>query len=145
MPRFVYADSGTNFGPSNIQYDRKNIITLPAFHWISVLDDATNPRHGHTCHASRGNRITTIGAADSNPPVYNSSADNAYNRAFTRKDSHAQGLGPLDMTQLKWMDGFRAESSPYTQSDVVQPFYGHAKRSVYTLTFLPSFDDCSVG
>jgi len=73
-------------------------------------------------------------------------------RQITHTTERSQGkthmprvLVPLDMTQLKWMDGFRAESSPYTQSDVVQPLDGHAKRSVYTLTFLPSFDDCSVG
>ena len=110
-----------------VQYDTISILTLPAFHWISVPYNPQNPRHGLSCNAVGGSQILTIGGVDSNAKV-----DSGYLQPIAKStfdsspDPFAQGLAVFDMTKLAFSDRFTAGAPPYEQSDVVKQFYSQS-------------------
>ena len=110
-----------------IQYDTINILTLPAFHWISVPYNPENPRHGLSCNAVGGSQILTIGGVDSNSKVdYGTPDENTESTFDSSPDPFAQGLAIFDMTTLAFSDHFSAGAPPYEQSDVVKQFYSQS-------------------
>ena len=119
---FVYAGWGGNLGSRAIQYDTINILTLPAFHWITVPYDPQNPRHGHSCNSVGGSQVISIGGVDSNTRVA-PGADIIQSTFGSSPDPFAQGLAIFDMTTLSFVDHYTAEASPYEQSEVVKQFY----------------------
>lgn len=125
---FVYAGWGTNLGSASVQYDTISILTLPAFHWISVPYNPSNPRHGHTCNAVGGSQILSIGGVDSNPQITTGNTTIITQSTFDSPDPFAQGLSIFDMTNLAWSNQYSASSPPYVQSDPVQQFYAQSER-----------------
>ena len=110
-----------------VQYDTINILTLPAFHWISVPYYPQNPRHGLSCNAVGGSQILTIGGVDSKAKVAHGSPDKNTKSTFdSHPDPFAQGLAVFDMTSLAFSDHFTARAPPYEQSDVVKQFYSQS-------------------
>ena len=125
--RFVYAGWGTNLGPVTVQYDTINILTIPAFHWISVPYNPQNPRHGLSCNAVGGSQILTIGGVDSNANVaFGTPQQNTESTFDSSPDPFAQGLAVFDMTTLAFSDRFTAGAPPYQQSNVVKQFYSQS-------------------
>lgn len=124
---FVYAGWGTNLGPVAVQYDTINILTLPAFHWISVPYNPENPRHGLSCNAVGGSQILTIGGVDSNALVDTGNIQDIIESTFdSSPDPFAQGLAIFDMTTLAFSDQYTAGAPPYEQSEVVKQFYSQS-------------------
>ncbi|CAF9942066.1 hypothetical protein IMSHALPRED_003185 [Imshaugia aleurites] len=127
---FVYAGWGTNLGPVAVQYDTINILTLPAFHWISVPYNPENPRHGLSCNAVGGSQILTIGGVDSNALVDTGNIQDIIESTFdSSPDPFAQGLAIFDMTTLAFSDQYTAGAPPYEQSEVVKQFYSQSNGS----------------
>lgn len=125
---FVYAGWDGNLGPEAIQYDTINILTLPAFHWITVPYNPQSPRHGHSCNPVGGSQIISIGGVDSNsnitvgapPEIIRSTFDSA-------PDPFAQGLAIFDMTTLTFANQYIAVAPLYEQSEVVKQFYAQSQ------------------
>ena len=110
-----------------VQYDTINILTLPAFHWISVPYNPQNPRHGLSCNAVGGSQILTIGGVDSDAKVDFGTLYQVHESTFdSSPDPFAQGLAVFDMTTLAFSDHFTAGAPPYEQSDVVKQFYSQS-------------------
>lgn len=107
-----------------VQYDTINILTLPAFHWISVPYNPQNPRHALSCNAVGGSQILTIGGVDSNAKIDTETLYQVSESSFP--DPFAQGLAVFDITTLAFSDHFTAEAPPYEQSDVVKQFYSQS-------------------
>lgn len=126
---FVYAGFAGQLGTDAIQYDTINILTLPAFHWISVPYDPQNPRHQVTCNAVGGSQIVTVGGIDSNPKITTGTDDKVSESTFdSTADPFAQGLAIFDMTALAWADSYTANAPLYVQSDVIQAFYSQSQK-----------------
>ena len=125
-PSFVYG--GWNFLPGlgTVQFDTVNILTLPAFHWISVPYNPQNPRHGHSCNAVGGSQILTIGGVDSNSQVTQGNSTQVIHSQYDSPDPFAQGLAIFDMTTLAFADQYTAGDPPYEQSDVIKEFYSQS-------------------
>lgn len=124
----MYAGWGTRLGPAAIQYDTINILTLPAFHWISVPYNPENPRHALSCNAVGGSQILTIGGVDSNAQVDVGMVQGIIDSTFNSSpDPFAQGLAILDMTTMAFVDQYTAGAPPYEQSDVLKQFYSQSK------------------
>ena len=113
-------------GPIAVQYDTISILTLPAFHWISVPYGPRNPRHGLTCVPVGGGQILTIGGLDS---AVNDPSNGPLLGAFSGSpDPFTQGLGIFDMTTLKWAEQYTAQAPVYEQSHLVQQFYSQSQQ-----------------
>ena len=125
--RFVYAGWGTMHGANAIQFDTINILTLPAFHWISVPHYPKSSLIGLSCNAVGGSQILTIGGRDGNPPGLNWSTINWVD-TYNSRDPNAQGLAIFDLTNLIWLDQYTAGAPPYEQSDPVKQFYSSAQQ-----------------
>lgn len=124
---FVYAGWGTHLGPAAIQYDTINILTIPAFHWISVPYNPKHPRHAHSCNAVGGSQILTIGGVDSNSHVATGIVQSIVESTFaSSRDPFTQGLAIFDMTTMAFSDHFSARAPPYEQSEAVKQFYSHS-------------------
>lgn len=126
---FVYGGWAGNLGTAAIQYDTINILSLPAFHWISVPYNPQNPRHDHTCNAVGGNQIISVGGVDSNSKVTTGYDDKITESTFdSAADPFAQGLAIFDMTALAWADKYTANAPAYVQSDPIQAFYSQSQK-----------------
>ena len=125
--RFVYAGWGTILGTASVQYDTINILTLPAFHWISVPNDPKNSRIGLSCNAVGGSQILTIGGRDGNPPEQIFGL-NLWTSTYNSSDPNAQGLAIFDLKSLTWLDQYTAGAPPYEQSDPVKEFYSNGQQ-----------------
>ena len=116
-------------GPDAVQYDTINILTLPAFHWISVPYDPQNPRYAHTCNAVGGSQIITIGGVDANSNItdvsYQANVESTYN---TSADPFSLGLAIFDMTALRFVDQYTAGAKAYEQSDPIKEFYSSSQK-----------------
>lgn len=124
----MYAGWGTHLGPEAVQYDTINILTLPAFHWISVPYNPQNPRHALTCNAVGGSQILSIGGVDSNSRVAQGIISDIIESTFdSSADPFAQGLAIFDMTTMTFSDQYTAGAPPYEQSDAVKQFYSQSK------------------
>ena len=123
---FIYG--GWNFLPGlgTVQFDTVNILTLPAFHWISVPYNPQNPRHGHSCNAVGGSQIITIGGVDSNSQVTQWNSTQVIQSQYDSPDPFAQGLAIFDMTNLAFVNQYTAGAPPYEQSDVIKKFYAQS-------------------
>ena len=121
---FVYAGFDGNLGSRAIQYDTISVLTLPAFHWITVPYNPQNPRHGHSCNPVGGSQIISIGGVDSNSLV---TTGNIIPSTFnSTPDPFAQGLAVFDMTALRFLDQYTADAPPYEQSEEVKQFYAQS-------------------
>ena len=128
---FVYGGWGGNLGTAALQYDTINILTLPAFHWISVPYNPQNPRHAHTCEAVGGSQIISIGGVDSNSQVTTGFDDKIEASTFdSAPDPNTQGLAIFDMTFLEWADKYTANAPPYEQSDEIKEIYANPQQYV---------------
>ena len=115
-------------GLQTIQYDTVNILTLPAFHWISVPYSPRYPRHGLTCEAVGGSQILTIGGVDSNSNVTGGDPEDITKSTFGSQDPFSQGLAIFDMTNLKFVAQYVAAAPPYEQSQSVRQFYEQSQQ-----------------
>ena len=111
-----------------MQFDTINILTLPAFHWISVPYNPQNPRIGLSCNAVGGSQILTIGGRDGNPKVTTGSHVQNIESSYDSPDPNAQGLAIFDMTNLTWSTQYTAGAPPYEQSTLVKQFYQDAQQ-----------------
>jgi hypothetical protein len=127
-PRFVYGGWGTQLGAQAVQFDSINILTLPAFHWISIPNNPQNPRIGLTCNAVGGSQILTIGGRDGNPKVVDSTHILNTQSSYDTKDPNAQGLAIFDLTNLTFSAQYTAGAPAYEQSSLVQQFYSAAQQ-----------------
>lgn len=127
LSSFVYAGWGTELGSAAIPFDTVNILTLPAFHWISVPYNPNHPRLGHSCNAVGGSQIISIGGVDANPQMTTGSSEAIYKNTFnSTPDPFSQGLAIFDMTSLSFADHYSANAPPYEQSSVIKDFYSKA-------------------
>ena len=108
---------------SAIQYDTISVLTLPAFHWITVPYNPQHPRHGHSCNPVGGSQVISIGGVDS---TANSSANLDWFNAYNAPDPFAQGLAIFDMTTLSFADHYNSDAPPYEQSEEVKRFYAQS-------------------
>ncbi|KAL9629853.1 MAG: hypothetical protein Q9204_005043 [Flavoplaca sp. TL-2023a] len=121
LNRFLYGGTGKTGLNGNIsltQYidftalDEVYVLSLPAFAWFKVDYPAQHPRIRHTCH-SFGRQMLSIGGQD---------PTNEYNDTFT-PDPFSQGLGIFDLTDMRWSDGYNADTEPYKTPAVVKAWY----------------------
>ena len=130
----MYGGWGGSDGVQAEQYDTIDILTLPAFTWVSVEYNSQSPRYGHSCNAVGGSQILTIGGADADPPQTSATA-NAYSQgAFNTPDPNAQGLAIFDMTSLTWSSQYTAGASPFEQSDLIKQIYSGQQYVLMTLS-----------
>lgn len=123
---FVYAGWDGNLGSTAVQYDTINVLTLPAFHWITVPYNPQNPRHGHSCNPVGGSQIISIGGVDSTAIVAH--GQNIIKRTFDNSpDPFAQGLAIFDMTELSFVNQYTTQPPPYEQSEEVKQFYAQSQ------------------
>lgn len=122
---FVYGGYDAIFGNESVQFDTISILTLPAFHWISVPYPPKSPRNGHSCNAVGGSQIISIGGADPNVDVSTPALENVvkYSTFNATPDPFQQGLAIFDMTSLQFASQYTADAPPYEQSDPVKQFY----------------------
>lgn len=133
---FVYAGDGSHLGSDAIEFDTINILTLPAFHWLSVPYNPQNPRLGHTCHAVGGSQIVIVGGSDANPPQTFGDYEIIIKSEFQSKDPFEQGLAIFDMQTLQFKDGYTAGGpAVYEQSDEVQRIYAGSNQFVILTIF----------
>ena len=121
--RFVYGGWGGHLGVQSQQYDTINILTLPAFTWISVEYKSQTTRYSHSCNAVGGSQILTIGGIDADPPQTSAFANAYAQGSFDTPDPNDQGLAIFDMTNLTWSSQYTAGASPYEQSDLIKQIY----------------------
>ena len=119
----MYGGWGGAGGVQAKQYDTINILTLPAFTWVSVPFDAQSTRYGHSCNAVGGSQILSIGGADADPPQTSVAASGYALGAFDTPDPNAQGLAIFDMTSLTWSSQYTTGAPPYEQSDLIKQVY----------------------
>ena len=119
----MYGGWGGTSGDPAKQYDTINILTLPAFRWVSVEYDAQSTRFGHSCNAVGGSQILSIGGADGDPPQAIAAASAYIQGVFDTPDPNAQGLAIFDMTSLTWSSQYTTGASPYEQSDLIKQVY----------------------
>ena len=132
---FVYAGWGGMLGSRAIQYDTISILTLPAFHWITVPYNPQNPRHGHSCNPVGGSQVISIGGVDSNSNL--TVEGNIIKSTFdSARDPFAQGLAIFDMTKLSFVDQYTANAPEYEQSEEVKQFYAQS-HGLAKIPFLP--------
>ncbi|KAL8669904.1 MAG: hypothetical protein Q9168_005523 [Polycauliona sp. 1 TL-2023] len=113
-----------DFCLAGIPYDQIYILTLPAFHWFQMDYPPLHPRHSHSCNAVGGSQIFSIGGVDSNAQITVGSLEDTRKSSFNSSvDRFVQGLGVFDMTELKWMDGYKANKEAYEQSGMVRGYY----------------------
>ena len=133
---FVYAGITGPLGTVAVQYDTINILTLPAFHWLSVPYDPQNPRIKHTCNAVGGSQIVVIGGSDANPKDVSGDFELITESEFESKDPFQQGLAIFDMHQLQFTDGFTAGGpAEYELSDAVKQIYANSNQYVILARF----------
>lgn len=123
---FVYGGYNAAFGNESVQFDTISILSLPAFHWISVPYPPEKPRNGHSCNAVGGSQIISIGGADPNVDALNSLVK--YLTFNATPDPFEQGLAIFDMTSLQFASQYTANAPPYEQSDPVKQFYSQSKQ-----------------
>ena len=140
---FVYAGWRGNLGSNAIPFDTIHILTLPAFHWISVPYNPANPKYGHTCHAVGGSQILVVGGADANSKVTSGPYKYIDTSILERPDPNAQALGIFDLNLLTWKDNYTARHDPhaaapdpnsprrdpYFQSDPIRQYYAQDGQS----------------
>lgn len=119
---------GTLLGAPAVQYDTISILTLPAFHWISVPNEPQSPRIGLSCNAVGGSQILTIGGRDGNPAEITGTHMQVQQATYVSPDPNAQGLAIFDMTNLNWSTQYTAAAPPYQQSNLVEQFYSGAQQ-----------------
>ena len=115
----MYGGWGGTFGAQAKQYDTINILTLPAFTWVSVESNPQSTRYGHSCNAIGGSQILAIGGVDADAPQTNTYAHGS----FDTPDQNAQGLAIFDMTSLTWSSQYTVGAPPYEQSDSIKQVY----------------------
>ena len=125
---FVYGGYNAAFGNQSVQFDTISILTLPAFHWISVPYPPQNPRNGHSCNAVGGSQIISIGGADPNVNLSNPLLNIKYLTFNTSSDPFQQGLAIFDMTTLQFASQYTAGAPPYEQSGPVKQFYSQSQQ-----------------
>ena len=124
IARFVYAGNSGHLGTPSVSFDSVNILTIPAFHWLSVPYDPKNPRSGHTCNAVGGSQILIVGGYDANAPIDYGDYETIVKSTFSTPDPFAQGLAIFDLRTLTFADNFTAGlPAQYEQSDQVKQFY----------------------
>jgi hypothetical protein len=121
--RFVYGGWYSTLGVSAKSYDTINILTLPAFTWVSVRYQPENARYGHSCNAVGGSQILTIGGLNPNPSQANGPTLSDSSSSFDDPDPNAQGLAIFDMTNLTWSSQYTANAPPYEQSGLIRQVY----------------------
>ena len=127
IARFVYAGGIGNFGTPEIPYDTISILTIPAFHWLSVPYNPQNPRLQHTCTAVGGSQILIVGGWDGNIPQDYGNDEDIVKSQFSTPDPFAQGLAIFDLQTWTFADGFTAGlPSQYEQSDQIKQIYGQS-------------------
>ncbi|KAM0796187.1 hypothetical protein BDR22DRAFT_918877 [Usnea florida] len=127
---FVYGGFNGGFGNQSVQFDTVSILTLPAFHWISVPYPPEKPRNGQSCNAVGGSQIISIGGADPNVNMSILKLGNPlkYLTFNTIPDPFQQGLAIFDMTSLQFASQYIANAPPYQQSDPVKQFYSQSQQ-----------------
>ncbi len=127
---FVYGGYGSTFGSESIRFDTISILTLPAFHWISVSYPPEKPRIGHSCNTVGGSQIISIGGADPNINVSTAALENIakYSTFNATRDPFQQGLAVFDMTSLQFASQYTADPPPYEQSEPVKQFYSQSQQ-----------------
>ena len=125
--RFVYAGNPGHLGTPSISFDSINILTIPAFHWLSVPYDPQNPRSGHTCNAVGGSQILIVGGIDNNAPIDYGDYEKIAKSTFSTPDPFKQGLAIFDLQTWTFAEKFIAGLPPqYEQSDQVKQYYGQS-------------------
>ena len=127
---FVYGGYDANFGNGSVEFDTISILSLPAFHWISVPYPPKNPRNGHSCNAVGGSQIISIGGATPNVDVSTPALLNVvkYSTFNATPDPFQQGLAIFDMTSLLFASQYTVDAPPYEQSDPVKQFYSQSNQ-----------------
>lgn len=121
---FVYAGDTGNLGTSSVPCDTVNILSLPAFHWISVAYNPQNPRAGHTCEAVGGSQIAIIGGFDANPTDVNGDYSQVVKSIFSTADPFVQGLAIFDLRTLDFAAEYIAGGGAvYEPNEAITQFY----------------------
>ena len=133
---FVYAGVTGPLGTVAVQYDTINILTLPAFHWLSVPYNPQDPRIKHTCNAVGGSQIVVVGGSDANPKDVGGDLELITESEFESRDPFQQGLAIFDMHELQFINGFTPGGSPeYELSDAVKQVYANTNQCVILASF----------
>ncbi|KAL1881907.1 hypothetical protein Daus18300_000961 [Diaporthe australafricana] len=101
----------------NTVSDEVFVLSLPGFVFAKADDPgATTARADHTCVTVGGGKrqMLSVGGTD---------ASRGYPAEFADPDPWSQGLGVLDMTSLRWTDGYVQDAAAYDTPEVVKQFY----------------------
>uniref|UniRef100_A0A8H7TWG5 Kelch repeat protein n=1 Tax=Bionectria ochroleuca TaxID=29856 RepID=A0A8H7TWG5_BIOOC len=91
------------------------ILTLPDFHWVCPTALSNGPARLHHVCVTRKNQMISVGGARS---FFN----------FSDPDPWGNGLGILDLTELKWKNDYNASAPEYDSPDVIKEWYADAAR-----------------
>lgn len=110
IDRFVFGGSGiTPPATEDAPLSDMWILSLPAFHWFKV-DQQTAPRHAHACGLVGKRQMLVVGGITG---YYEE----------RKPEPWAKSLGIFDMTDLRWTDGYDADSPEYETPGIVQQWY----------------------
>lgn len=101
----------------NTVSDEVFVLSFPGFVFAKADNPgATTARADHTCVTVGGGKrqMLSIGGTD---------ASRGYPAEFADPDPWSQGLGVLDMTSLRWTDGYIQDAAAYDTPEVVKQFY----------------------
>ena len=97
--RYMYGGrAGDN--DTNVFFDDIHVLSLPSFTW-TVIDEASSPRYGHTCHRVANRQMITVGGASN------------YNYTKLPCDPQTKGVNVFDMSEPGWRSVFDANAPEY--------------------------------
>jgi len=96
-------------------YEDIYVLSIPGFVWHRIqAPSGGGPRHSHQCVVVGGNKMLSIGGINE---------FDGWPGVWLRKDPFPNGLGILDLTELKWTNNFDPTIKTYDSPDVVKNWY----------------------
>lgn len=101
-------------------YEDIHVLSIPGFVWHRIqAPSGGGPRHGHRCAVIGGNKMLSVGG---------SNEFDGWPGIWTRADPFPNGLGILDLTELKWTNNYNATVGTYDSPDVVKNWYAQGAK-----------------
>ncbi len=106
----------------DVSYDDAWVLTLPGFHWTRITSpNGSGQRTFHQCIVVGNRQMLSIGGEDETKR--------------DQRDPWPNGMGILDMTELKWTTEYKPDAAKYEQPRLIQDWYaggGNMKAVVWS-------------
>ncbi|KAK1758858.1 kelch repeat protein [Echria macrotheca] len=105
-------------------YEDVYVLTIPGFVWYKVqAPSGGGPRKNHQCVVIGGRKMLSVGGTDDTV---------AWPAVWTRQDPFPNGLGILDLTELRWTSDYDATHQVYDSPQVVRDGYAKGEAVDWT-------------